>query len=47
MAVWLASFAGHTIDWRGEKFSLQGGKLKRIDANPLPNIEHRDHKTTS
>jgi hypothetical protein len=44
--VWLASFAGHTIHWRGEKFWLQGGKLKRIDAKALPNIERRDHKTT-
>jgi len=25
--VWLASFAGHTIHWRGLKFRLKNGKL--------------------
>jgi ceramide glucosyltransferase len=29
-AVWLASFVGHTIDWRGERFSLNDGRLKRV-----------------
>jgi ceramide glucosyltransferase len=29
--VWLASLAGHTINWRGERFLLRDGKLERID----------------
>lgn len=28
--VWLASFAGHTVDWRGASFRLKNGKLIRI-----------------
>jgi ceramide glucosyltransferase len=28
--VWIASFAGHTVTWRGEKFRLDKGKLTRI-----------------
>jgi len=27
--VWIASFAGHTIHWRGEVFQLRKGKLVR------------------
>jgi ceramide glucosyltransferase len=27
MGVWVAGFAGHTIVWRGEQFTLKGGKL--------------------
>jgi ceramide glucosyltransferase len=30
VGVWIASFAGHTVDWRGEKFNLRAGKLTRI-----------------
>jgi len=29
--VWLASFAGHTVSWRGEHFELKNGKLIRSD----------------
>jgi ceramide glucosyltransferase len=29
MMVWLMSFAGHTVAWRGEVFKLRDGKLKR------------------
>ena len=29
--VWLVSFAGHTVTWRGESFTLKNGKLARID----------------
>jgi len=28
--VWLVSFAGHTVSWRGESFQLERGKLARI-----------------
>jgi ceramide glucosyltransferase len=30
MMVWLMSFAGHTVSWRGELFKLQHGQLKKI-----------------
>ncbi len=29
--IWLASFAGHTISWRGDSFKLESGRLVRID----------------
>ena len=29
MMVWMASFAGNTIHWRGQTFKLRGGKLLR------------------
>jgi ceramide glucosyltransferase len=28
--VWIASFAGHTVVWRGERFNLKDGQLSRI-----------------
>jgi len=28
--VWLISFVGHTVTWRGERFRLRDGKLSRI-----------------
>jgi ceramide glucosyltransferase len=31
LLVWLVSFAGHTISWRGELFTLKNGKLSRLD----------------
>ncbi len=31
--VWIASFAGHTILWRGESFRLRRGKLARLRRN--------------
>jgi ceramide glucosyltransferase len=35
MLVWIVSFAGHRIVWRGEHFSLENGKLKRISDQPM------------
>jgi ceramide glucosyltransferase len=29
MMVWLMSFAGHTVSWRGDVFHLRDGKLKK------------------
>ena len=30
VAVWIASFAGHTVTWRGDRFELKDGRLIRI-----------------
>jgi ceramide glucosyltransferase len=30
MMVWIASFAGHTVAWRGDEFILEKGKLRPI-----------------
>ncbi|MGP0020128.1 MAG: bacteriohopanetetrol glucosamine biosynthesis glycosyltransferase HpnI [Candidatus Sulfotelmatobacter sp.] len=30
VAVWIASFAGHTVTWRGDRFELKNGRLIRI-----------------
>jgi ceramide glucosyltransferase len=30
VAVWIASFAGHTVTWRGDRFELKKGRLIRI-----------------
>jgi len=35
MLVWIVSFAGHRIVWRGDHFSLRNGKLKRISHQPM------------
>ena len=29
VGVWIASFAGHSVIWRGEKFELKSGRLRR------------------
>ena len=34
--VWIASFAGHTIHWRGLKFTLKNGKLYPSEASERP-----------
>jgi ceramide glucosyltransferase len=31
VVVWIASYAGHTIRWRGDYFQLRNGKLVRIE----------------
>jgi len=28
----VASFAGHTVVWRGDRFRLKNGRLMRIDS---------------
>jgi ceramide glucosyltransferase len=33
VAVWIASFAGHTVTWRGDRFELKNGRLIRIVPN--------------
>jgi len=30
--VWIASFAGHTVAWRGDSFLLKNGKLARLSS---------------
>lgn len=30
VAVWVASFVGHSVTWRGERFELRNGQLTRI-----------------
>ena len=30
VAVWIASFAGHTVSWRGDRFELRKGRLIRL-----------------
>jgi ceramide glucosyltransferase len=30
VVVWFASFAGHTVTWRGDRFELKKGRLIRL-----------------
>ena len=32
VGVWLVSFTGHTIEWRGDQFLLKNGKLDRLSS---------------
>jgi len=32
VAIWLISFFGHTVTWRGDRFRLRNGRLKRIES---------------
>ena len=32
MAIWIWSFAGNTVAWRGQRFALKNGKLTRLTA---------------
>jgi ceramide glucosyltransferase len=34
LLAWIASFAGHEITWRGDRFKLKKGKLTRISDQP-------------
>jgi ceramide glucosyltransferase len=31
VAVWIGSFGGDTVTWRGTRFKLKNGRLARID----------------
>jgi ceramide glucosyltransferase len=33
MGIWVAGFAGDTIVWRGERFALEKGKLRKLDGS--------------
>jgi len=30
--VWAWSYAGNTVEWRGEEFTIKGGKMTRVVA---------------
>jgi ceramide glucosyltransferase len=32
--VWAASFFGHTVIWRGDRFRLKNGRLVRLKSEP-------------
>ena len=32
VVVWIVSLGGHTVTWRGDRFSLKNGKLTRIES---------------
>ncbi len=35
LALWIWSYAGRTVEWRGERFHIQDGKLHRMPARPI------------
>jgi len=35
LLVWIVSFAGHNVVWRGNRFRLENGKLTRISDQPM------------
>ena len=30
LGIWIASFAGHEVLWRGDRFRLKNGKLAKV-----------------
>jgi ceramide glucosyltransferase len=32
LLVWITSFAGNTVEWRGERFRISGGKLEKLES---------------
>ena len=32
VGIWIVSFAGHTVTWRGDRFQLKNGRLMRIES---------------
>ncbi len=32
LGIWIWSFAGNTVAWRGQRFSLKDGKMSRLTA---------------
>jgi ceramide glucosyltransferase len=34
LLVWITSFAGNTVVWRGERFRISGGKLEKLESGP-------------
>jgi ceramide glucosyltransferase len=30
LAVWAWSYAGNTVEWRGEEFTVKGGRMTRV-----------------
>jgi ceramide glucosyltransferase len=36
LAIWAASYTGHTIAWRGDQFLLENGKLRRATTSQPP-----------
>jgi len=35
LSVWIVSFAGHTVVWRGDRFRLENGKLTKLPDQPM------------
>jgi ceramide glucosyltransferase len=38
VAIWIISFAGHTVNWRGDRFELKGGKLVRESSSSVKSV---------
>lgn len=36
LAIWAWSYAGDTVEWRGERFRVKNGRLLRVDAQVAP-----------
>ncbi len=42
LAVWVWSFAGDTVVWRGERFRLRGGRLARVPFDDRSNTDSKE-----